>query len=459
MIRGRFKSIAVGLLLLTSLHLSCCANTDEAGIIIRNVNLIDGTGRDIQPAVDIGIRGGMIIEIGKKLQWNNTAEVIDGHGRFVIPGLIDAHVHLDTAVLAQLTEAEQTEVIRHNPYAFLYNGVTTVLNVSSEDEWIWELREAQRTGEIIAPRIYAMGSMFSPKDGWGYAAGLPDAHSAEEKARHYVSMKTDGFKIVLEDGLGRSGKFTEMPDDMLNAIAAVGRQHDIPVYIHAINIEEYERAVAVEPKAIVHGLEDPIPENSDLPAKLKQENIYIVPTLSLFKSFVTHDGSLDSDILRNSIPGFMLDHVKDEKYMENERRLLNSYTQIDSYEWVEKKLPVFMNNTTLMHHAGIKLAAGTDAGGTVGYNFQGYNTPWELKLFVECGLTPMEAIVAGTGNGAEVIGAENILGTIEPGKLADMLILASNPLDDIGNIRDIDLIIQDGKIYERDFFAYKEENL
>ncbi|MDE0283361.1 MAG: amidohydrolase family protein, partial [Gammaproteobacteria bacterium] len=375
------------------------------------MNLIDGTGRDIQPAVDIGIRGGTIAEIGKTLQWNNAAEVIDGHGRFVIPGLIDAHVHLDTAVLAQLTEAERTEVIRHNPYAFLYNGVTTVLNVSSEDEWIWELREAQRTGELIAPRIYAMGSMFSPKDGWGYAAGLPDAHSAEEKARHYVSMKTDGFKIILEDGLGRSGRFTEMPDDMLNAITAVGRQHDIPVYIHAINIEEYERAVAVEPKAIVHGLEDPIPENSDLPAKLKQENIYIVPTLSLFKSFVTHDGSLDSDILRNSIPGFMLDYVKDEKYMENERRLLNSYTQIDSYEWVEKKLPVFMNNTTLMHHAGIKLAAGTDAGGTVGYNFQGYNTPWELKLFVECGLTPMEAIVAGTGNGAEVIGAENILGT------------------------------------------------
>ena len=459
MIPGPFKSIAIGSLLLTSLHLSCYADADEAGIIIRNVNLIDGTGRDIRLAVDIGIRGGTIAEIGKTLQWNNTAEVIDGHGRFVIPGLIDAHVHLDTAVLAQLTEAERTGVIRHNPYAFLYNGVTTVLNVSSEDEWIWELREAQRTGEVIAPRIYAMGSMFSPKDGWGYAAGLPDAHSAEEKARHYVSMKTDGFKIVIEDGLGRSGKFTEMPDDMLNAIAAVGRQHDIPVYIHAINIEEYERAVAAEPKAIVHGLEDPIPENSDLPAKLKQENIYIVPTLSLFKSFVTHDGSLDSDILRNSIPGFMLEYVKDEKYMENERRLLNSYTQIDSYEWVEKKLPVFMNNTTLMHHAGIKLAAGTDAGGTVGYNFQGYNTPWELKLFVECGLTPMEAIVAGTGNGAEVIGAENILGTIEPGKLADMLILASNPLDDIENVRDIDLIIQDGKIYERDFFAYKKENL
>lgn len=459
MIPRRFKSIAVDLLLLTVLHLSCYAYADEAGIIIRNVNLIDGTGRDIQPAVDIGIRGGMIAEIGKTLQWNNAAEVIDGHGRFVIPGLIDTHVHLDTAVLAQLTEAERTEVIRHNPYAFLYNGVTTVLNVSSEDEWIWELREAQRAGEVIAPRVYAMGSMFSPEGGWGYAAGLPDANSAVQKAKHYVLKNTDGLKIILEDGLGRSGKFVEMPDGMLNAIVAVGKQYDIPLYIHAINIEEYERAVAVEPRAIVHGLEDPIPQNSDLLAKLKQNKIYVVPTLSLFKAFVTLDGSLDSDILRKSLPGFMLDYVNDLQFMARERDLLNDYTKIDSYEWVEKKLPVFMNNTMLMHQAGIKLAAGTDAGGTVGYNFQGYNTPWELKLFVECGLTPMEAIVAGTGNGAEVIGVENILGTVEPGKFADMLILGSNPLDDIGSIRDIDLIIQNGKIYERDFFAYKEENL
>ena len=456
MITVRCKPVTVGLLLLAILHLSCFADTGKAGIIIRNVNLIDGNGRGIQPAVDIDIRAGMVAEIGKTLPWNSATEVIDGHGRYVVPGLIDTHVHLDTAVLAQLSETERDDVIRHNPFAFLYNGVTTVLNVSSEDEWIWKLREAQRAGEVIAPRIYAMGSMFSPEGGWGYAAGLPDAYSAAVKANRYVLKNTDGFKIVLEDGLGRSGKFVEMPDDMLNAIVAAGRQHDVPVYIHAINIEEYERAAAVEPRAIVHGLEDPIPESNDLLVRLKQENIIVVPTLSLFKSFVTHDGSLDSDILRNSVPGFMLDYVKDEDYMERERSLLNSYTKIDSYEWVEKKLPVFMKNTTLMHQAGIKLAAGTDAGGTVGYNFQGYNTPWELKLLVECGLTPMEALVAGTVNGAEVIGAERVLGTIEPGKFADMLILGSNPLDDIGNIRDIDLIIQDGKVYERDFFAYKK---
>ena len=450
-----WKSVVTGFLFLNIAYLSCCAGASEAGLIIRNVNLIDGTGKDIQYRVDIGIRDGKIAAIGKPLQWSKEARVIEGNNRFVVPGLIDTHTHLDTAVLAQLSESERDEVIRHTPRAFLFNGVTTVLNVSSEDEWIWKLREAQRTGEVIAPRIYATGSMFSPKGGWGYAAGLPDADSAREKAERYVSEKTDGFKIILEDGLGRSGKFVEMPDEMLNSILAVGRQHDIPIYIHAINIEEYERATAARPKAILHGLEDPIAPGSDILAELKQNKIIVVPTLSLFRSFITHDGSLDSDILRKSVPEFMLDYVRDQQYMQQERTLLNNYTGIDSYEWVENKLPIFMSNTTLMHRAGIKLAAGTDAGGTVGYNFQGFNTPWELKLLVECGLTPMEALVAGSKHGAEVIGVDNILGTLEPGKFADLLVLGNNPLEDIGNIRNIDLVIQNGKIYERDNFAYE----
>ncbi len=125
------------------------------------------------------------------------------------------------------------------------------------------------------------------------------------------------------------------------------------------------------------------------------------------------------------------------------------------YEWVAEKIPVFRENITKMHEAGVKLAVGTDAGGRVGYNFQGYNTPWEIKILVECGLSPMEALVAATRSGAEVIGVDDELGTIEPGKLADLLILDASPLDDIENIRAIELIIRDGQVHPRADFAYK----
>ena len=85
----------------------------------------------------------------------------------------------------------------------------------------------------------------------------------------------------------------------------------------------------------------------------------------------------------------------------------------------------------------------------MGYNFQGYQTPREVELLVECGLTPMEAIVAATRTGAEVIGASDRLGTIEPGKVADLLVLSADPTEDIHHLRRIELVIQEGQVRER----------
>ena len=91
----------------------------------------------------------------------------------------------------------------------------------------------------------------------------------------------------------------------------------------------------------------------------------------------------------------------------------------------------------------------------MGFNFQGYNLPWEVKLFVQAGMTPMEALVAATHNGAMVIGVEDQLGTVEAGKLADLLILSDDPLDDIENIRKIETVVYKGKAYPRSEFAYQ----
>lgn len=127
---------------------------------------------------------------------------------------------------------------------------------------------------------------------------------------------------------------------------------------------------------------------------------------------------------------------------------------MDVYPWARTAVPIFCANTRRMRAAGIKLATGTDAGGPVGYNFQGYNTPREVELLVECGLTPMDALVAATRTGAELIGIAQRLGTLEAGKLADLLILSADPLADIRNIRRIDTVIQGGVVYPRDKFAY-----
>jgi imidazolonepropionase-like amidohydrolase len=409
------------------------------------------------------LRDGKVKSIGPGMSAPAGAKLIDGKGKFVTPGLIDAHVHLNFPIVFQVNAEEKQRIVDHTPRAFLYNGVTTVLNVSSDVPWIWEKREAQRTGKLVAPRIYALGHSFAPEKGWGsrHGGALPDAKAARQRAEEYVRAGTDGFKIVIERGLGGAGNYVEMPEDMLQAIVGVARREKLPLFVHAIGLPEYRRAVAIKPRAIIHGLSDPIPESDPLLKELVANQVAVVPTISLFESFLRPDphagNTLTDPILERSVPTFLLQRMRRPEYMKAENeRFVSVSAKMDAYGWARKALPTFRENVRKMHAAGVKLGVGTDAGGTVGYNFQGYNTPWEIKIFTECGLTPMEALVAATRHGAEIIGVADKLGTVEPGKLADLLVLSANPLEKIENIRQIEWVIQDGRAHQRDAFAYKE---
>ena len=451
---------ALSLLLVSAVY----ADDRSDSILIRDATLIDGTGAKPRSGSDILVRGDRVVSIGPDIETPPGAREIDATGKFVVPGLIDTHVHLNFPVVFQVTDDEKRAIVEHTPLAFLYNGVTTVLNVSSDADWIWAKREQQRRGDLVAPRIFATGHSFTPENGWGsrHGGALSSAAAAKSKALEYVEANTDGFKIVIEDGLGGSGTYREMPEDMLQAIVAVARQHDVPLYVHAINLSEFRRAADIGAKAIVHGLEDPLAPEDPLLDELAAKEIAVVPTLSLFRSFLKPDpqagAELDHPVLEGSVPNFLLTKMRDPAYMKLERQnFIDASARMDAYGWAESRNPVFCENVAKMHEAGVTIAVGTDGGGTVGYNFQGYNTPWEVKLLVECGLTPMEAIVAATKNGAKVIGVSDELGTVEVDKLADMLILSANPLRNIENIRLIDTVIQAGQVHDREYFAYKGE--
>ncbi len=454
------------IILMLLVWLSGCSG-DQPGsgseLIITDVTLIDGTGSEPQAGVDIRIADGRIDEIGPDLTVSAGAETIDGSGKYVIPGLIDAHVHMDAPIVFQLTPEEKAQVIENNPRAFLYNGVTAVLNVSSNVDWIFEQRQAEREGRLLSPRLYVMGRSFTPVDGWGsrHGGALADADDAVARARDYISRGTDGFKVIIEDGLGASGTYTRMSEEMMMAISKIAHENDVPIYTHAINLDEFHSAVAMSSTAIVHGLEDPIPPGDAILQDMVENNVMFVPTHSLWEAFLRHDeaaADLDDPILRDSVPHFLLDYMQDPDYRAEETRRFLAVADMPVYQWAEDKIPIFSENIFKAHQAGVIVAAGTDAGGPVGFNFQGYNLPWEVKLFVQAGLTPMEALVAATLNGARVIGVEDQLGTVEAGKLADLLILTANPLDDIENIRQIETIIYKGKAYPRMEFAYQPPN-
>jgi imidazolonepropionase-like amidohydrolase len=438
--------------------------SSEYKVLIRNITLIDGTGDAPQAGVDLLLSGDKIVAVGKAIKQPASALVIDGSGKYVMPGLIDTHVHFQFPVVFQINEEEKQSIRSHTPSAFLYNGVTTVLNVSSNAEWIWAIRKNQRAGYLVGPRVYALGHAFSPEGGWGSRHGgtLTDPASARNKVLEYIAADTDGLKIIIEDGLGEgSGLYNEMSEDMLQAIVDVARQKNVPMFIHAIGLPEYHRAAKARPRAIIHGLEDELPEDDSLIDELVANKIAVVPTLSLFKSFLgadPHAGKeLDHPVLQASVPTFLLKRMRRADFMKMERERFTKVARMKVYDWARKSNPVFCDNLRKMHKAGVKIGVGTDAGGTVGFNYQGYNTPWEVKNLVECGLSPMAALVAATRNGAEIIGVDDQLGTIEVGKQADLLILSSNPLDNIENIRQIEWIIQGGTVHPRSDFAYKEQ--
>jgi imidazolonepropionase-like amidohydrolase len=446
----------------TLLFLTVAVKGESDALFVKNANLIDGTGKAARPGVHLLIENGAITAVDRELSPPPEARVIDATGKFVVPGLIDAHVHLDAPMVFQITPEEKKEILEQIPRAFLFNGVTTVLNVGSDAEWIWEQRAAQREGRLLAPRIYAMGRGLTPEGGWGsrHGGGLTEPEDARSIALEYASKDTDGLKIMIEDGLGASGTYTVMPQDILQAIAAVAHEKNLPIYVHAINIDEFKIALPLEPRAIMHGLEDPIPEGDPLLEQLVDNDIAVVPTISLFEAFLRFDEGpkgWEDPVLKGSVPLFLLTRMKTPEYRKIEKERFLEVARMDAYAWAEEKIPIIKENVRKMHRAGVRIAVGTDAGGPVGYNFQGYNTPWELKLLVECGFSPMEALVAATRRAAEVIGVQDQLGTLEPGKRGDLLILEANPLEDIGNIRKITMVIQDGKPYRRAELAYQRK--
>lgn len=426
-------------------------------LVVRGATVIDGTGAAPRPATDVFVRDGRIAAIGPSLVVPPGTRAIDARGAWVVPGLIDVHVHLDTPMVFQVTDDEKARILEHNPRAFLYNGITTVLNVSAAPEWIFALRAQQREGRVLAPRIFATGRSITPAGGWGsrHGGALTEAASARAAVKQYADMGADAIKIIVEDGLGHSGTYAEMSDEMLNAAAAEAALAKLPVVVHAINLHEYRRTLTIRPRAIIHGLEDPIPAGDSLIADLKAAGVFVAPTLSLWDAFNSHERHperFDDPVLHGSVPPFLLAAMRRADYRRVEKQRFLEVARMDAYTWADRHLPTFKANTLAMHRAGVKIAVGTDAGGPVGFNFQGYNTIREMELLGEAGLTPMEVLVAATRTGAELIGVADRLGTLERGKFGDLLVLDANPLTAIANVRRVRTIVLGGVAHDRAVF-------
>ncbi len=436
---------------------------DDQMLVIQGGTLIDGTGRAPIENATIIIRGDKIVRIETKPKgdWPKDVRVIDAHRKFIIPGLWDTHVHLGGSaggfILPEEFSPEQFEL---NCRAYLYNGVTSVLDLGGAKDIILEWRKMEREGSIKAPRIFAVGPVFTAPG--GHPAGtiykgndwlieqatrrVTDPESARQEVRKLISEdRVDAIKAIYDDGDGR------VPKLLLNVLRAIineAHKHSKRVFVHVGGPQEAIDALNAEADGLEHIISADEPGWEEVLRLAAQKGVAWTPTLAVIEA-QAHAG--DEQYLKNygtegSISAVVLESLRDPQSpwqvgdAARQERWRRRYEQgLVSLEAARK--------------ASVRIALGTDAGNSA--VFHGLSVHRELELMVKAGYSPMEALIAATRAAAEKLGVERELGTLEPGKTADLIILSSNPLEDIRNTRKIELVIKGGVVYKREELAIK----
>ena len=362
----------------------------------------------------------------------DRATVVDLRDSFVMPGLMDMHVHLQGQLGPHndrdaLKMSDQLMQMRSAYYAMntLKAGFTTVRDVGSSPQEMYALRDAINNGWIDGPRIIAAGGVGITGGHADISGVSPDLmeiytspnvcdgpYDCRRAARNVIKYGADLVKITSTGGVmtqRRTGTGQQMEMDELREIVRAAERMGRKVASHA----HEEAGIIAALEAGVHSIEHGTYTGPQSIKLFKETGAYLVPTLLAGKTVATM--AVESD--------FMAPEV------------------------VEKAIRVgndMAGNFEKAHKAGVRVAYGTDSGiSPHGTNAQ------EALLMVEAGMSEMDVIVSATLNAADLIDMSDKIGTIESGKLADIIAVDASPLDDISELLDVDFVMKGGKVYKQ----------
>lgn len=410
-------------------------------LVIQGGTVIDGTGAAPVSNVLIVIEDGRIRQMSAEAEAPAGAQIIDASGKYVIPGLIDSHVHYDMPWLNRL---------------YLANGVTSVRDLGGSMDRLLTLRQEIAVGNILAPRMFISGTPINP----GSVKAM-NLSSSKEMAEKLVEAGVDGIKV------------TGYTPDELREIVEVAHAANLIVYGHTgpkrgnrgpgarlaieAGLDGIEHALGVLEDAMDRDV--PVPDDYDpfdrshifrhwygrmhavvnpetvqtIIQMMVDDDVYFAPTLVNF----------DRNFVKRNTPETEADPSL--KYIpEDEPDAFGRFSPADREEW-RKTLNLMLDATYQFHQAGGFLIAGTDSPGAA---LPGWSLHQEMQFFVKAGISPMEALKAATLNNAKVMNQEDELGTLEVGKFADLVILDGDPLQDIANTEQIHRVIINGKVLD-----------
>ncbi len=422
------------------------AARDAETVVFEGAQLVDGTGRPPLSDSVLIVERGRILAAGKmgEVRYPKGARAIEARGKTIVPTLINLHGHLGlTQNGLEVGSGNYTEGnVRTQLEKYLAYGVGTVVSLGTDQDLIYKLREAQRTGDFSGARIYTAGRGFGVKG--GYPPTLTNAQDvyrpespaqAREQARELASYHPDFAKIWVDDDFGRLPK---MQPKIYRAIIEEAHRQHLRVIAHVFYLADAKALVEAGVDGLGHSIRDR-PVDRELIEALKTRGVFLIPTLVRDEStFIYAQGGswLDDPFFQAGVESAVLTTLPSPAFIEKFRANRNLEKYRAGFETAKKNLKTLAD-------AGVKIGFGTDSGPPL--RFQGYLEHRELQLMVESGLTPMQAMVAATSTAAEILGTRAKFGTLEPGKQADFLILDANPLDDISNTERLSAVWQGGK--------------
>jgi cytosine/adenosine deaminase-related metal-dependent hydrolase len=443
---------------------SCAPGEPPADLAIQNVTVIDAAN-GAREALTVLVSDGRITAVQAADESVTATEVVDGSGQYLIPGLWDFHVHLTYD--ARFTEAM--------PGLFLNHGITSIRDTGGPLELVLPAVEAIRAEGATAPRVFFAGPLLDGEhvvyDGENnplLGIANPDAETARANmarlaeagvdfVKIYEMVSPEVFAVLVEEAQARG-----LPMDGHVPLSMQAR--DVGPHVQSLeHLRNIEMDCTADPEAAVAERRGLLANPDGLaggPLRSQLHRAYRIPSVEAYDEAACRE-VLASMMSTIQVPTLRLNALSlhPPQTRSDWREVLDKLPEDVAADWGagggglggRSADPTFPNWSLflvgLMHQAGVPIGAGTDT--PIASAAPGYSLHSELEMLVRAGLSPIEALRAATLRPAEFFGLEGEMGTIEPGRLADLVLLAGNPLDDITQTRSVLAVVTKGQLLDR----------
>jgi imidazolonepropionase-like amidohydrolase len=406
-------------------------------LALRGATLIDGTGAPPIPNSLLVYSEGRVVSVGTATREAVQAlprgtHLVAADGKWIIPGLIDSHVH-----------AESDEDLK----TMLWWGVTSVRLMAEDVATAQTLAAASRDRPDI-PEVFPAAPIFTRKGGWWgrdepvdrnvdrYADTPAAARVAVRKANALGSRE---IKIMWDDmGWCRDPlpRLKKIDRAVAGALIEEARREGMRAIVHAPELADAKDAIAAGATALAHGVVGTIDDATV--AVMKSRPVFYVPTMDIFEFLADTRAFVDSVLsdprASGALPADTLEKYRSAAYSDGYRR------RYPNNRALKERLPALVDNLRRLHAAGVPVALGTDM-----WAFPGLGVSIEMDLYARSGLTPLQVIRTATQTAARSLGLEKDRGTLEPGRRADFVVLTADPMADVRNVRAIAAVYKAGR--------------